>query len=134
MTVTHPLTTLACFMIFSSAQLPSSIDAEVAVAAFQSQRDVLLIAIHSCLTEVANKLLAKFVISQEMFDKACNPRNDSRERAADLLSCVQDRIKTEPADFVRVVDILESEPILTRQARQLVDSYRKCFTITGPSK
>ena len=117
-----------------SAQLPDSIDAEVAVAAFQSQRDVLLTAIHSCLTEVANKLLAKFVISPEMFDKACNPRNESRERAAYLLSCVQDRIKTEPADFVKVVDILESELTLTRQARQLVDSYRKCFTITGPSK
>ena len=124
----------ACIMIFSSAQLPSSIDAEVAVAAFQSQRDVLLTAIHSCLTEVANKLLAKFVISPEMFDKARNSRNESRERAADLLSCVQDRIKTEPADFVKVVDILESEPTLTRQARQLVDSYRKCFTITGLSK
>ena len=115
------------FLHFSSAQLPSSIDAEVAVAAFQSQRDVLLTAIHSCLTEVANKLLAKFVISPEMFDKARNSRNESRERAADLLSCVQDRIKTEPADFVRVVDILESEPTLTRQARQLVDSYRKCY-------
>ena len=117
------------FLIFSSALLPSTIDAEVAVAVFQSQRDVLLTAIHSCLTEVANKLLAKFVISPEMFDKACNPRNESRERAADLLSCVQDRIKTEPADFVKVVDVLESEPILTRQARQLVDSYR-----TGLSK
>ena len=113
-------------MISSSAQLPSSIDPKVAVAAFQSQRVVLVTAIHSCLTEVADKLLAKFVISLEMSDKARNPRNESRERAADLLSCVQNRIKTEPADFVKVVDILESEPTLTRQARQLVDSYRKC--------
>ena len=134
MTVTHPLTSLACFMIFSSAQLPSSIDAEVAVVAFQSQQDVLLTAIHSCLTEVANKLLAKFVISPEMFDKVCNPRNESRERSAYLLSCVQDRIKAEPADFVKVVDILESELTLTRQARQLVNSYRKCHAITGLSK
>ena len=110
----------------SSAQLPESIDPAVAVAAFQSQRDVLLVAICSCLTTLANKLLAKFVITQEIFDKACNPFHESRERAAYLLSCVQDRIKTEPADFVKVVDILESEPTLTRQARQLVDSYRKC--------
>ena len=98
----------------------------MAVAAFQSQRDVLLVAICFCLTTLANKLLAKFVITQEIFDKACNPCHESRERAAYLLSCVQDRIKTEPADFVKVVEILESEPTLTRQARQLVDSYRKC--------
>ena len=111
---------------FSSAQLPENIDPAVAVVAFQSQRDVLIVAICSCLTTLANKLLAKFVVTQEIFNKACNPRNESRERAAYLLSCVQDRIKTEPADFVKVVDILESEPTLTRQARQLVDSYRKC--------
>ena len=98
----------------------------MAVAAFQSQRDVLLVAICFCLTTLANKLLAKFVITQEIFDKACNPCHESREHAAYLLSCVQDRIKTEPADFVKVVEILESEPTLTRQARQLVDSYRKC--------
>ena len=98
----------------------------MAVVAFQSRRDVLLVAICSCLITLANKLLAKFVISREMSDRACNPRNESRERAAELLSCVQDRIQTEPADFVKVVDILESEPTLTRQARQLVDSYRKC--------
>ena len=109
-----------------SAQLPESIDAEVAVAAFQSQRDVLLVAICSCLTTIASKLLAKFVISPEVLEKACHDRIVSRERAAYLLSCVQDRIKREPADFVKVVDILESEPTLTRQARQLVDSYRKC--------
>ena len=110
---------------FSSAQLPDNIDSAVAVAAFQSQRDVLLVAICSCLTTLANKLLAKFIVTQDVFDKACNPRNGSRERAAYLLSCVQDRIKTEPADFVKVVAILESEPTLTRQARQLVDSYCK---------
>ena len=98
----------------------------MAVAAFHSQQDVLLVAICSCLTTLASKLLAKFVISPEMFDKTCNPRNESRERAAYLLSCMQDKMKTEPADFVKVVDILESEPTLTRQARQLVDSYRKC--------
>ena len=113
------------FLCISSAQLPSSIDPEVAVVAFQSQRDVLLVAICSCLTTLANKLLAKFVISPEVLEKACHDRIVSRERAAYLLSCVQDRIKTEPADFVKVVDILESEPTLTREARQLVDSYRK---------
>ena len=116
-------------MIFSSAQLPSSIDPEAAVVAFQSQRDVLLVAICSCLTTIASKLLAKFVISPEVLEKDCHDRIVSRERAAYLLSCVQERIKTEPADFVKVVDILESEPTLTRQARQLVDSYRKCYRI-----
>ena len=109
-----------------SAKLKSIIP-QVAVAAFQSQRDVLLVAICSCLTTLANKLLAKFVITREIFDKACNPRNESRERAAYLLGCVQDRIKTEPDDFVKVVDILDSEPTLTRQAKQLEDSYRKCI-------
>ena len=105
----------------------------MAVAAFQSQRDVLLSAIKYCLTDVAIKLLAKFVISPEMFEKACYDRFVSRERAAYLLSCVQDRIKTEPADFVKVVDILESESTLSREARQLVDSYCKCYAITEPS-
>ena len=114
------------FFIFSSAQLPKIINPSLAVVAFQSQRDVLLVAICSCLTTLANKLLAKSVISSEIFEKACHDRIVSRERAVYLLSCVQDRIKTEPADFVKVVDIVESEPTLTRQARQLVDSYRKC--------
>ena len=108
-----------------SAQLPNSIDPAVAAAAFRSQRDVLLVAICSCLTTLANKLFTKFVINSDTLEKACNERNGSRERATYLLSCVQDRIQTEPADFVKVVDILESEPTLTRQARQLVDSYCK---------
>ena len=115
----------------SSTQLPDTIDPAVAVVAFQSQRDVLLEAICSCLTTLANKLLAKFVITSETLEKACNERNGSVERAVYLLSCVQKRIKTEPADFVKVVDILESEPTLTRQARLLVDSYCKCNVYYG---
>ena len=87
---------------------------------------MLLPLIKYCLTTLANKLLAKFVISPEMFEKACYDRTVSGERAVYLLSCLQDRIKAVPADFVKVVDVLESEPTLTRQARQLVDSYRKC--------
>ena len=114
----------------SSAQLPEGIDPVVAAAAFQSQRDVLLVAICSCLTTLANKLLAKFVITSETLEKACNERNGSREHAVYLLSCVQDRIRTEPAIFVKVVDILESEPTLTRQARQLVDNYSECIIIS----
>ena len=121
-----PMLCLHHALYSSSTQLPDSIDPAVAVAAFQSQRAVLLEAICSCLTTLANKLLAKFVISPEMCEKACNERNGSRERAAYLLSSVQDRIKTEPADFVKVVDILVSEPTLTQQARQLVERYCKC--------
>ena len=115
----------------SSTQLPDTIDPAVAVVAFQSQRDVLLEAICSCLTTLANKLLAKFVITSETLEKACNERNGSVERAVYLLSCVQKRIKTEPADFIKVVDILESEPTLTRHARLLVDSYCKCNVYYG---
>ena len=123
-----------CYSFLSSStQLPRSIDPALAVAVFQSQQDVLLVAICSCLTTLANKLLAKFVITQEISEKARNSRNESRERASYLLSCVQDRIKTEPADFIKVVDILESEPTLTRQARQLVESYCEYIIIIPTS-
>ena len=112
-----------CLIYCSSAGLPDTINPTVAVAAFQSQQAVLLEGIHSNLTTLATKLLAEFVINRDIHDKACNERNGKVERSLILLSCIQDRMKTEPAVFTKVVDIFESEPTLTHLASQLVDGY-----------
>ena len=95
----------------------------MAVTAFQSLQDVLLRGIHSNLPTLATKLLAKSVITPETSENACNKHNGSRERARYLLGSVQSRIKIAPADFIKVVGVLESEPTLTALANQLVYSY-----------
>ena len=123
----HYMYTVHFYIVYhSSARLPDTIDPTVAVAAFQSQQDVLLEGIHSNLTTLATKLLAEFIINRDVCDESCKERNSARGRGAALLGCVQDRMKTEPAVFTKVVDIFESEPTLTHLASQLVDSYVYC--------
>lgn len=122
----YMLITLYIHFLFSSSptKLPDVIDCEVAVAAFQSQRADLLEAIWACLTILANKLLAKFIINRDVLEKACNDRYESaRDRGVYLLDRMQDRITTVPSDFITIVDILKSEPTLTILAGQIVDSY-----------
>ena len=44
-------------------------------------------------------------------------------RAESLLSVVEDKIRAEPHVFIEFVKILESEPSLRSQAKQLVEKY-----------
>ncbi len=45
------------------------------------------------------------------------------ERSVALLDCVEARSEAVPSDFIKIVQILESEPYLESVATQLVHSY-----------
>ena len=103
--------------------LPPTIDSMVATNAFRRQRDLLLNLIRHCLPSLANSLLAQYIIPQDLCERACNPILGSAERGGALLDCVQARIEAVPADFTKVLHILEEEPFLRSQATDLIQSY-----------
>ena len=106
-----------------SVLLPSTINPTVAINAFRSQLDLLLNLIRHCLPSLASSLYAKSMIPGDIKEKACNLNLGSNERGVALLDCVQSKLEGEPSDFSKFVAILESEPYLRSQAKQLVKNY-----------
>ena len=91
------------------------------------------------LTDVANKLYSKSIISQPDLTKATNQVHELIDRTVSLLSVVEDKIRAEPHVFTEFVKILESEPTLRSQANELVKIYRhgmlyvcNAFTVFAP--
>ena len=116
---------------FRSAQLPAVIDA---VAAFRSQREGLLKLIKHCLPSLANALYAHFLIPEDARERATNESVGMSERSVALLDCVEARSEALPNDFVKIVQILESEPFLEGVAIKLVQSYCKCGSVLSLGK
>ena len=111
------------YSIFSSAQLPATIESTVAVAAFRSQREGLLKLIRHCLPSLAQALYAQELIPEDTRDETTNKSVKMSERSVALLDCLEARSEALPADFIKIVHILESEPFLESMASQLVHSY-----------
>ena len=110
-----------------STSLPSTIDSTVAIKAFRSQHALLLNLIRHCLPSLASSLFAEFMIPQGIKEKACKDNLDSNERGVAVLDSVQSKLEEEPSDFNKFVIILESEPYLRSQAKQLAKNYCESF-------
>ncbi len=94
------------------------------MASFRSQREGVLKRIRHCLPSLANSLYAQFLITQDVLEKAIN-ESVGFEKSVALLDCVEARIEAEPLDFIKVVQVLETERYLESLATQLVHSYRE---------
>ena len=111
--------------LHSSTHLPSDIEALKAADAFKSQREELSKLLQSDLSNIANKLYSKSIISSIALTKATNQVHEPIDRTVSLLSVVEDKIRAEPHVFTEFVKILESEPTLRSQAKELVAKYLK---------
>ncbi len=96
------------------------------MASFRSQREGLLKLIRHCLISLANSLYAKFLIPEDACENATDRSVGMSERSVGLLDCVEARIEVVPSDFIKIVQILESDLYLQSAARQLVHSYCEC--------
>ena len=77
---------------------------------------------------IANKLYAKSLISAADLEKTSSMSESytARERTVSfLLNLLVDRIRVEPRVFTEFVKILESEPTLRPQAKELLEKYHK---------
>ena len=79
--------------------------------------------LQSDLSNIANKLYSKSIISAAALAEAINPNHIASVRTVSLLSVVEDKIRAEPHVFTEFVEILESESALRLQAKQLVKKY-----------
>ena len=109
--------------IHSSTHLPSDIKPLKAAGAFKSQREELRKLLQSDLSNIANKLYSKYIISSVALTKATNQVHEPIDRTVSLLSVIEDKIRAEPHVFTEFVKILESEPTLRSQANELVKLY-----------
>ena len=112
---------------YSSTPQPT-IDSTKAASFFRSQRSLLLNLIRHCLFTLADELYSKCLIPQEAYDEVCNENLNKTRRGGVLLDCIEARLAAVPADFTKVVTILESEPFLELPARQMVKDYGKLST------
>ena len=104
--------------------LPSAIEPLKAVVVFKSQREALVVLQHN-LSSVANKLYTKSIISRRALTTTTNQVLDLVDKTVSLLNEVEDRITAEPHVFTEFVRILDSEPTLRLQAKELVEKYGK---------
>ena len=74
---------------------------------------------------MASKLYTKSIISAVALAEAMNQVHIASVRTVSLLSVVEDKIRAEPHVFTEFVKILESEPTLGSQAKELVAQYLK---------
>ena len=107
----------------SRACLPSTIEPTVAVQTFRSQRGRILPSFRHCLLSLATSLYAESIISQEVYDTACNENKDKNQRCVALLDCVEARVELVPLDFNKVLHILQSEGFLVSLADSLIKTY-----------
>ena len=110
-------------LLIRSSLLPVTIDPVKAVSAFKSQREQLSTLICNDLTNIANKLYAESIIPQKTLDEATNSRLGKDDRIVALLSAIEAKIKVQPSDFTKLVNILDSEPYHSKLAEGLVHNY-----------
>ena len=90
---------------------------------------MLKLVLQHDLPSVADKLYSKHIISRHTLTKTTNQVHEPIDRTVSLLSVVEDKIRAEPHVFTEFVKILESEPTLRSQAKQLVTKYLKEGTV-----
>ena len=119
-------------LLIRSSLLPVIIDPVKAVSAFKSQRGKLSTIIRNDLTNIAHKLYANSIIPQKTLDEAINNSLGKDDRTVALLRAIEAKIKVQPLDFTKLVNILDSEPYLSTLAEGLVHNYntsRKLNTV-----
>ena len=99
------------------------IDPVKAADVFKRQRDDLKLVFRNDLPNIAHKLYVKSIISEIALEEATNLFHIPTVRALNLLSVIQDRIRTEAHVFTEFVNILELEQHLRFQAQKLVARY-----------
>lgn len=104
--------------------LPTTIDPAAAVRAFKSQRPLTLKLIRYCLPAQTNSLYSEGMISEECYEIACNDNQPVSKRAMALLDCIETRLQFYPADFAKLIRLMESEPYLAPVVKGLLESYR----------
>ena len=103
------------------------IDGGVAVKALRSQRVNLLNLIRHSLLMFTESLRAEGIISQEVYEIACNDSKEITKRAVALLNCLEDRVEAVPADFTKLLDILQADSYLDPLHKYLLQSYSECL-------
>ena len=106
-------------------RLPFVIDPLKAANAFRSQREALKLVLQHNLPSIADKLYSKHIISAATLAEAMNQVHIASVRTVSLLSVVEDKIRAEPHVFTEFIKILESEPTLRSQAKELMTKYFK---------
>ena len=117
------ITILSVYFVHSSTCLPSDIEPVKAADVFKGQRDVLTDQLQHDLPNIASKLYTESIISAATLAEAMNQVNIASVRTVSLLSVVEDKIRAEPHVFIKFVEILETEPVLRSQAKDLVKKY-----------
>ena len=107
--------------------LPAVIDGVVAVNALRSQRVNLLSLISHCLPQLANSLLSQHLIPPHLCHTASNQALDNTERGMALLNCLEGRVQAVPADFAKLLDILQADSYLDPLHKYLLQSYSECL-------
>ena len=119
------ITILHVYSVHSSTHFPYDMEPVKAANAFKSQRDVLTDLLQHDLPNIASKLYTKSIISQAALAEATNHSHIASVRTVSLLSMVEDKIRAEPHVFTKFVEILESEPTMRSQAKDLVKEYHR---------
>ena len=110
-------------VLHSSTHLPSDIEPLKATDVFKSQCETLTLLLQSNLPTITTKLYSKSIISSDTLREALNENHSAIVRTVSLLSVVEDKIRAEPHVFTKFVKMLESEPTLRSQAKELVEKY-----------
>ena len=82
------------------------------------------------LPSIADMLYTKSIISRRTQTRVTNQVHEPIDRTVSLLSVVEDKIRAESHVFTEVVKILESEPTLKSQAKELVEKYVRGMYVT----
>ena len=98
------------------------IDREAAGEAFRQHRADLLIAAIDTLI-LANCLYSKRIISHETLEHAELLTLTSSKRNVHLFDAIEARIRTNPDDFLTLLDVLDSDPQLHVFAERIWNSY-----------
>ena len=109
-------------------QLPDVIDQTAALNSFRCRHKHLLNLVSQTLTSLANSLLASSIIPEEVYQRVSNSNQAAFDRSVTLLDCIEARISSEPSDFKKVVQILQSDRFLQTLADGLVQSYCECVS------
>ena len=98
--------------------------------AFKSHREALTRLLQSHLPTITTKLYSKSIISSDALLEAVNENHIASVRTVSLLSVVEDKIRAEPHAFTEFVKIMESEPTLRSQAKELIEKYVRGMYVT----
>ena len=91
---------------------------------FQRRFGDLSVGIREEISVFVTKLYSKDMISVDVKDRALNTTVDKGQRASELLSALESRIRTDSNAFVAIVRILESIPALSHLAQSLQADYQ----------